>query len=1077
MIGISDRDFALIRYENFSAEVLAPTCVLARTQLDASVFQTDARNAYAAARAARYSKVALGWHWGPAWSTAWFRLSGVASDEMQKQLVAAPGRRTLALGFSSGTEAVLWTDGVPARGFDENRELVRLQGAPDAMREFWIEAACNMPLGISTFWWDHEEAHKRWREETPGRFERAELVVLDEERLAVRRAYDFAIATAKALPETSPRVFELIDALREVTSLWERDGVADLVSGRRKSPPSTNQRERAFEAGDTLAAEAFASPDPALPATYCHAAGHAHIDTAWLWPMAETRRKTIRSFANALELIERHPTFRFSATQPQQYAWIAEDSPELFGRITAAVEAGAWEPSGAMWVEPDCNAPSAESLVRQLLYAEAFRRAHFPGADRPRFLFLPDTFGFPAGLPQILAAARIDLFLTDKLAWNESTEYPHTTFRWRGLDGTEILTHLTPGTNYNAPLLPADLLRGAGRLIAKDASAVGPRSPFVRTWLQPYGFGDGGGGPTEETFLRAGFADDEASLPAVEPSTIADFAAALHAEVEDVETETLRLPVWDGELYIEQHRGTFTSQSRLKGLVARLERRFARLEALWATRLLLAHGATEIPAAQSEAFETSEAPLRARLAAAWKTLLLHQFHDILPGSSIAIVHEEARLALEDLERELQRLELLATGAKRGDETQRVPHPLHEALPAPALANRAAPGLVEADHDGDIARLSNEHLVAELHPDGRLLLWTQGQRDGMSADLDEGAATWDACFQLELFVDRPRRWDAWNLDGEHLETGVALGTRRGAMPELHYVRGAHVAELRLKAGASPVTLRASLEPGDPFVTLEVDVDWQAERRLLRAKVQTQLRNQRWTTGTQLGFLDRPTHANTAFEEARFEIPGQRWMDVSMPGRGVAVLDEFQLGRSARVEPGGAVTMGLSLLRAPAFPDAKSDRGKHHLRLAVMLHDGDWRAACVPACAAAFAERPLVNRPVKLPAGPAGEALARGPFGWTSSPPGAVELLALKPAEDGRDLILRVAERHGSRALLTLDWRARIARVVDVDLYEKERATQGPLEHEPVHTQIALQPFELRTLRVTPEAESSRHEAVT
>jgi len=1038
MIGISDRDFALIRYENFLAEVLGPACTSHRLPLDAAVFQTAERSAIQAAREATFSPAELGWRWGPVWSTAWFRLTGELPADMRAAVEAAPETRSLALGFSSGTEALLWQDGVRARGFDENRDLFRLALPATARVEFLIEAACNMPLGVSTFWWDHPEVQKRWREDKPGRLERAELVVLDEARLAICRHYAHVVATAKALDESAPRTLELLALLRDITTAWEQDGACQTLGKPLRSAA-------AFVRGDALLSEAV--KPSATATTTCHAAGHAHIDTAWLWPMAETRRKCQRSFANALELIDRHKGFRFSATQPQQYDWLRDDAPALFARITRAIEAGVWEASGAMWVEPDCNAPSAESLVRQLVQADLFRTAHLPAAERPTFLFLPDTFGFPACLPQLMSAAGIDTFITDKLAWSEAHEFPHTTFRWRGLDGTEVVTHLTPGTNYNAPLLPADLVRGQARLLEKDARPLGPARPLIARWLQPFGFGDGGGGPTEETFARIALANAEPALPTVEASTIDAFTRALHSDIEALETPDKRLPTWDGELYLEQHRGTYTSQSRLKSPVARLERQLARVEALWATRLLIA------PATAAD-----DADLRAGLQRTWRTLLCHQFHDILPGSSIEVVHQEARAALEDAQRDLRELELAAAGTHRNANGQKLNSPLLEALPAMPTAAKKSDhdlALIEADHDGALACIANETLAAEIHPSGRLDIFPA------SAPTPREPEDRLASFELELCSDRPRRWDAWNLDAEHTDTTRPVVPRRGAAPELHYLKGRHVAELRMKAGASPLVLRASLGPGDAYVRIEVDVDWQEERHLLRALVHTPVRAQRWTTGTQLGFIERACHANTSLDAARFETPGQRWMDVSEPGRGVAIMDDFQLGRSSRTAPGGATTLGLSLLRAPTFPDPTSDRGRHHIFLAVLPHTGDWRAACVPARAAAFADLAHASRPTKLPPGELGEALARGPFTLQSTPPGAVEVLAFKPAEDGDGLILRLAERHGGRARLQIDWAAPIAPPEPVDLHETP--TGAPSPHPDA---LNLAPHELVSLRIRP-----------
>ena len=1039
MIGISDRDYVLVRFENFSQEVLAPTCFPWRAALQVEVFQTEERLALELAAGATYEPVELGFRWGPAWSSAWFRLRG--------EVPASRADRSLALRFSSGTEALLWEADAPRRGFDENRDLYRIADPPCAGRAltFHIEAACNLPLGISTFWWDHEEVRARWREEKPGRLEAAELVQVDERALRARRAYDFLVQTAKALPEESARSRELVRLLRQVTDHCEPEIIDGLLG---------SAGIEAIE--DMLEAALVRAPGSTPRASTCHAVGHAHLDTAWLWPIAETRRKALRSWSNALELMERDADFCFLATQPVQYAWAREDAPELFERVRQRVQEGRWEAGGAMWVEADCLAPSGESLIRQLLVGTRFQRDTFGEAAPQSYLFLPDCFGFPACLPQILRKAGLSTFITDKLAWSERNEFPHTTFLWRGLDGSQVLSHLTPGTNYNAPIFPADLLRGEARLSAKDGGSIGPRRAFLERWLQPFGFGDGGGGPTEETLERARLAARVSPLPDVRLSTVRAFADGLHRDWQASEEP---LPVWDGDLYIEQHRGTYTSQAWLKAANAQAERDLRRIEVLLATRLL----ATGTPEPEPE--------LRARLDAAWKVVLLHQFHDILPGSSIAVVYEEARVAYGQLHEELGALQRGATGAARDEACEPTRYDLTAVLGL-APAPDGVPGEVELHSGAGGLRLRNQHIEVRVTTTGEVLV---GKRD------DERVV---CRHELVLHGDRPRRWDAWNLDYDYCEARQLLRTSDDSPPEV--VSGdpaLAVVELRLLAGASPIVQRVSLAAGADHVELELEVDWREKHRILRALFHGDLRARRWTSGTQFGYLEHPTHANNAFEEARFEVPGQRWMDLSQPGRGFAVLDEDKLGRSCGVVPLGrrdpeaagsrGPALGLSLLRSPTHPDPGCDSHVHRIRYAILPHAGDWRAAQVPARAEAFCNPPV---PLTLPGGVLGAALARGPFELRSWPAGAVELAAFKPAEEGPGLVLRLVERHGGDARVELRWRGAVAGVRESDLHERcagtgeDRAESVASGRAPVHdpgaasTQLELRPFEIRTLRI-------------
>ena len=1122
MQGISDREYALVRYANVLAELLEPACTLAATPLDVAAWQTDERQARAAAERARYRRVELGWRWGPAWSTAWFRLRGRASEAQRALLGAASadgqvGEQDgpyLAVRFSSGTEATVWDGDTPVRGFDANRDLLRLDAAAAGHRvELLVEAACNQPLGVSTFWWDGPEVQARWREATPGRLEAAELVVRHAGLEAAVADYRFVVETVRALDApggpgpadgsagpapADPRALELLRLLRRVTDDLER---------LRPTDPA------ALVAILAPLAAAY-DDDPARPAvSLCHAVGHAHLDTAWLWPLAETRRKAQRSWSNTLELLDRDPAFRFVATQPQQYVWLQEDAPALFARVHAAVERGAWEPGGATWIEPDCWAPSAEALARQLVLGQAWNRATFGAGSEPAYLFLPDTFGFPACLPQLMRAAGLDTFVTNKLAWSERSAFPHATFLWRGLDGAAVVAHQTPGGDYNATLSPAELARGERRLVERDGGPIGPERAFVDRWLQPFGHGDGGGGPTGGMLERADRADRSPGLPRLVRSTLGAFCDGLHEDLVAAARDGRHAPVWDGELYIENHRGTLTSQAWLKAANARVERDLVRVEELLATRLLLT--GTDRP----------EPKLRRRLDAAWKQLLLHQFHDILPGSSIQVVFDEAREAFRSLEREVAALARAVAGATTKDPRRPLPRLTAEPLPEPAHAVDAL-GLVELDVEAEdgVATLRSDHLVVEVHATGTVYLRRRRlvDDDAPLGPLGTGDADddgdFDARHELWLYGDRPRQWDAWNVDFDHLESGAPVRGRGKAAPKAVTRDGTRTAvEVPLRAGSSALTLRVALRPGSAVAEVEVVGRWREDRRLLRARVATRVRAQRWTTGTQLGYLERPTHANDVLDEARFEVPGQRWMDVAMPGLGVAVVDDHQLGRSCGVGPAAGsrelgdsetgpgpdrrapaerpaaaaaplfaradahATLGLTLLRAPSFPDPTSDRERHALRYGLLLHDGDWRAARVPDVAAAFADRPHADDGVHLPDELAAD-LSRGPFDLAVEPPGAVEVLAVKPAEAGGGLVVRLAERHGGSATAHLTWARPVTGVRDVDLREREldeaRAAwsarrpgaptpfdaPGPLAHDGAATRLELAPFELRTLRV-------------
>ena len=427
--------YSALGFETFREEVLWPAVTALRVPAEAAVWHPKGHPPLAEAKRASFRPIDVGYRWGPVWSTAWFRVRAT--------LPAVPSGCELALRFSSGTEATLWLDGRPFQGFDPYRDLAFAWKGKRPQRgtkaEFLIEAACNLPLGISTFWWDHPELHARWKEAAPGRLESCELVAVDPTLWRFVQRWDFLRKVLLTQPPESARAMRINDAMRDIARAIDR------------RDPAAGMRHQA-----AALTSAIEGAEGERGGTTCVAVGHAHIDTAWLWPIRETRRKCLRTFASVVRLIDRFPDFHFICSQAQQYAWVEEDAPELFAEIRERVRKGRFEPTGAMWIEPDATCPSGESFIRQILHGTRYWSERFGAASRQRMLYLPDTFGFPPCLPQIARLAGIDTFITNKMSWCESNRFPHVTFRWRGLDGTEILTHLTPGHNYNSAIEPAD---------------------------------------------------------------------------------------------------------------------------------------------------------------------------------------------------------------------------------------------------------------------------------------------------------------------------------------------------------------------------------------------------------------------------------------------------------------------------------------------------------------------------------------------------------------------------------------------------------------------------------------------
>ncbi|MBL9121043.1 MAG: alpha-mannosidase [Phycisphaerae bacterium] len=1052
--------YSALGLETFRDEVLWPATTPVRIPAEVAVWhpagsgrKSGVSPTLAEARKATFQPVATGYRWGPVWSTAWFRVRAV--------LPSVPSGMRVALRFSSGTEATLWLDGRPFQGFDPYRDLAFAWPKParGARVELFIEAACNLPLGISTFWWDHPELHARWKEEKPGRLEACELVVVDPALWDFVQRWDFLRKVLLAMPADSPRAMRINDAMRDIARSINRER------------PAEGMRQASTSLDAAIAGEGSSG-------TSCVAVGHAHIDTAWLWPVRETRRKCLRTFASVVRLIERFPQFHFICSQAQQYAWVEEDSPELFREITERVKQGRFEPTGAMWIEPDATCPSGESFIRQLMHGIGYWRERFGKRGEQRMLYLPDTFGFPPCLPQIATLAGIDTFITNKMSWCESNRFPHVTFRWRGLDGTEILTHLTPGHNYNSAIEPSDLLYGERNLVAQDGQSFVGRA--IPEWLQPFGFGDGGGGPTAEQIMRATIAADCEGMPRVRQHSVDRFCDQLHAGRKKLCASGRDVPEWDGELYLELHRGTYTSQAWIKR-----QNRFAES---------LLRDVEALAASMPRATDRDRRGVNESLDKLWKLVLLNQFHDILPGSSIGMVYDDARsdhLAVAEAAGEARAQLVAAIGAEFATADTEAPvlvrNPAStarggvvevgdelfsvEAVPALGfeVVDRVArhPGepTVRAERTGKVILLQNAWIEASIGPDGSIAdLRSHGTERAANARDEEGKSL--ALNQLWLYDDQPRRWEAWDIDRDYAERGRRPGAPESIDVVTRHPLRAEVQVRRRIGKASELYQTYRLDAGSRRLEIRTSVDWREERTLLRALFPIDVRTRFASFGTQFGVLERPTHRNTSWDEARFEAPGHAWMDLSEPGFGVAVLDDGKYGRSVNGN-----MLGLSLLRSPNFPDAVADRGEHAFTYAVMVHDGDWREAGVDSEAEALRE-PL--QAITLRPGRRGSLEGSyAPFRMESDQHVGIQVAAWKPAEDGKGRILRLVEMRGGRGEVRIRWTGPAAKVEAVDVLERpfgragvESALRPRLRHSARErtTTVSIRPFQIVTLRV-------------
>ncbi len=777
-------------------------------------------------------------------------------------------------------------------------------------------------------------------------------------------------------------------------------------------------------ASERLAADLEALRERFPPVGALLLTGHAHIDLAWRWPISETRLKVRRTLHTALGLLERHPEVTFNQSTAQYFAWLEEDDPELLRRVQDAVRDGRLETIGGMWVEPDLNMPAGESLARQLLYGQRYFERHF--GVRHTVCWLPDCFGFTPGLPQLLRLAGIEGFFTAKLLWSETNPFPHELFWWEGLDGSRVLAHTFRNHlgGYNGRVAPEAAL-GTWRN-HRDA-AIHPES------LLSVGYGDGGGGLTYEQADRAREMERLPVSPTQRFGRVDEYFARAQAAMEAAPDAG----AWVGELYLERHRGTLTTQGRTKWLHRRAERDLVAAEALGS---LAALGGGDLP----ESLEPQ-----------WRVLLRNEFHDILPGSSIAEVYADAERELGEvveaagasLERSLDQVAAQVVEPGEADAVLLVnpdltPRPVRATLPdgtpvtapgtvggleAAVLTDLAPAGALEAAPD----RLENDLVRVTIAPDGTLTsVWDK--RAGREVLAGRGNQVW-------CYVDEPRSWDAWDVDANYAENGEEL--LAVAPPEV-VESGAHRAAVRVvrRFRDSEVVQELRLWAGSPRLDVHTRLDWHDRHRLLKARFPLAVRATHASFEAAFGVQERLTHRNTSWEQARFEVAGHRFADLSEPGYGVALLNDGRYGHHVL-----GSELGLSLLRSPIWPDPLADEGEHELTYALCPHLGGWLEGGVLAEAEDL-NRPLLVRPVR-----AGGASVARPLALDGLP---VALGALKALEDGGGLVLRVYEPQGARGRAELTLPPGWERDAELDLLEG--VTGAPEAH--------LDPFQVRSWRL-------------
>ncbi|MEU2737856.1 glycoside hydrolase family 38 C-terminal domain-containing protein [Streptomyces sp. NPDC007095] len=963
------------------------------------------------AAAAPYKPFAMDTPWGPPWGTTWFRMRGSVPANWAGKRVEA----VFDLGFVGdwpGNQAealVHLPDGVPLKAVNPQNQYVPIAHPATGGEEihYLVEAASNPDILANDFAGPTPLGDRLTAGDKPlYTFKRADIAVLDENVWHLDLDVQVLRELMLELGELDPRRHEIMIALDQAMDALDLDDIS----------------------GTAAAARAVLAPTLAKPAhASAHtlsAAGHAHIDSAWLWPIRETKRKTSRTFSNVTALAEEYEELVFACSQAQQYEWVRDNYPHVWARIKKAVADGNWAPVGGMWVEADGNLPGGEALARQLIHGKRFFIEHF--GIETKGVWLPDSFGYNAAYPQLAKLAGNDWFLTQKLSWNQTNKLPHHSFWWEGLDGTRIFTHFPPVDTYNAEFSGKEMAHAVRNYQDKGRGT---------TSLAPFGHGDGGGGPTREMMERARrLASLEGSAKVRVEHPDAFFAAAREEIPGD--------QVWSGELYLELHRATYTSQARTKQGNRRSEHRMREAE-LWATTAALNAPGYSYP------YE--------KLDRLWKTVLLHQFHDILPGSSIAWVHREAEAEYARVAKEVEAITAeavaaLGTGETRVFNTSPVDRaevvrtsvgiPMYAEVPAngSALLDAGEPPQ-PVTVEGRV--LDNGLVRVELAEDGTLAS-VRDLTAGREVLADKGNL-------LRLHSDLPNYWDAWDIDKHYKNrytdlldaesvTVVEEGPLLGALKvERAFGKGSRIVQT--------ITVRA----GSRRIDVETEIDWHEAEKILKAAFPVDIRAPHSSAEIQFGHVQRPTHTNTSWESARFEVYGHRWVHIAEPGYGVAVINDSTYGhdvsRTVREDGGTTTTVRLSLVRAPRVPDPEADQGKHRFTYALLPG-----ASIEDAIAEGYA----LNLPLRVAdsAGPAEPVVSVDGEGVT--------IEAVKLADDASgDVVVRLYESRGGRGTGTLRTGFPLAGVQMTDLLERPLTT---VDTDGNAVPVALRPFEVQTLRL-------------
>lgn len=945
-------------------------------------------------------------------------------------------------GNNSGFESLFYLNNKPYQGVDSNHKEVFL---PKNINGTSVELIFRLWTGLEGGGIPREQEH---------RINRAQLAWLDEKVDDLFYDASVILETIGELDEYSPDKVHLTKILNNAFKLidWAYPGNEDFYNS-------------LHEASDYLNEEIDKIDKHSVVNVTC--IGHTHIDVAWLWRLKHTREKCARSFSTVLRLMERYPEYIFLQTQPQLYEYVKNDYPELYEAIKQKVKDGNWEVDGGMWLEADCNIPSGESLVRQILVGSRFIKEEFN--KDVEYLWLPDVFGYSWALPQILKKSGIDMFMTTKISWNQYNRMPHDTFKWRGIDGSEILTHfITTPEPWSQP--GSWFYTYNGRLTPKTVKGVWDAytdKGITNDLLVSYGFGDGGGGVNREMLEYRKRLDKMPGLPNVKTGKASEYFRCLKEKVEKTEEY---VHTWDGELYLEYHRGTYTSQAYTKMMNRKLELLYRETEWL-STVACLTNNDWSL-------YANNE------ITKGWKTILRNQFHDIIPGSSITEVYEDAKQEYkeaEDIALDIQnKLEEIyinkdehtwtivnnsnwdrtesinikcdEDGSFYDEDGNKLKYQRNKDEYTVEIKNIPALGykriILKVDDVQDDNNSVFEYCDGKISTHKYDIEWNEyGQLTSIydKENKREILAKGERGNVLQMFEDKPMAHEAWDID-------IFYQEKMREVKDLQSVEliedGNIKAVIRFKYKYMNTTISQDMivYANSNRIDFKTNVDWREKKQLLKVAFVVDIRSTMATYDVQFGNVKRPTHWNTSWDRARFESVAQQWVDLSERNYGVSLLNNCKYGHDIKDN-----VMRLTLLKSATHPDPVQDQGEQNFTYSLLPHSGDF----IDGNTVKHAYE--LNQPLRAIKGMLKSEVKKQLFKFNDA---NILVDAIKKAEDEDMIIIRFHDYSGSRQNVSIDSDYEITGWMETNLMEK------PIENlrNENSINVVVNPYEIKTLMI-------------